>query len=211
MSLCCRFCGESLAHTFVDLGTSPVSNAFLPPDRLEAMEPHFPLHVRVCANCLLVQLPAFEAPEDIFSADYAYFSSFSDSWLEHCRRYAEAMCQKLSLGADSLVVELASNDGYLVQYFVSRGVPVLGVEPAATVAAAAREKGVETVCAFFGRNLAQKLKDEGRRADLLVGNNVLAHVPDVNDFVGGIKILLAENGVATLEFPHLLRLMEENQ
>ncbi|MBU2489559.1 MAG: class I SAM-dependent methyltransferase [Proteobacteria bacterium] len=211
MALTCRFCGEPLTHTFVDLGVSPVSNAFVSADRLDEMEPFFPLHARVCGKCLLVQLPAFEAPAAIFNEEYAYFSSFSDSWLAHCRQYAREMVPRLSLSPQSLVVELASNDGYLLQFFREQGVPVLGVEPAKNVAEAAREKGVETVCEFFGSALAGKLVSRGVRANLLVGNNVLAHVPDVNDFVEGMKILLAEGGVITMEFPHLLRLMEENQ
>jgi SAM-dependent methyltransferase len=206
----CRFCGAPLRETFVDLGMSPLSNAYLTADKLRRMEPFYPLHVWVCGQCFLVQLEAFETPEEIFG-DYAYFSSYSDSWLDHCRRYVEAMMKRLPLGAASRVVELASNDGYLLQYFQQHGVPVLGVEPARNVAQAAIAKGVPTESVFFGRQTAQRLRAEGRAADLLIGNNVLAHVPDLNDFVGGMKILLKPEGVITIEFPHLVRLIEGNQ
>jgi SAM-dependent methyltransferase len=205
----CRFCGAPLETVFVDLGMSPLANSYVPPERANAMEPFYPLRALVCDSCLLVQLEEFETPEAIFS-DYAYFSSYSTSWLEHSRRYVDQMTERWGLGPDSHVVELASNDGYLLQYFIERGVPVLGVEPAANVASAAVERGVPTVVEFFGVQTARALS-ETRRADLLLGNNVLAHVPDLNDFVQGMKVLLNDGGVITMEFPHLLRLIEENQ
>jgi SAM-dependent methyltransferase len=206
----CRFCNAALSHEFADLGVSPLSNAYVRPEDLQRMEPFFPLTVYVCAACLLVQLPAFETPENIFS-DYAYFSSYSDSWLAHARSYCRAMIERFALDATTQVVEIASNDGYLLQYFVEAGVPVLGVEPAANVAAVAREKGVETEVRFFGADTARELAASRDTAKLLLGNNVLAHVPDLNDFVAGLKILLAGDGVITMEFPHLLRLIEGNQ
>jgi SAM-dependent methyltransferase len=205
----CRFCGAPLQTVFADLGMSPLSNSYVPPERANAMEPFYPLCALVCERCLLVQLEEFETPEAIFS-DYAYFSSYSTSWLEHARRYVEQMVDRWGLTASSHVVELASNDGYLLQYFVQRGIPVLGVEPAANVAEVAIANGVPTLVEFFGVAVAEKL-GETRRADLLLGNNVLAHVPDLNDFVGGMKVLLADDGVITMEFPHLLRLIEANQ
>jgi hypothetical protein len=207
----CRFCSRPLEHVFVDLGESPLSNAFVDPSEEIDREPVFPLTVYVCDRCFLVQLPEHESADAIFSDDYVYFSSFSDSWLEHCRRYVEEMIRRFDLGPESQVIELASNDGYLLQYFAGRGVPVLGIEPAANVAAAAREKGIPTMVRFFGRDAAEELLARGTRADLLLGNNVLAHVPDLHDFVGGMKIALDQNGVITMEFPHLLRLIEENQ
>jgi hypothetical protein len=203
----CRFCDRPLERTFVDLGMSPLCESFVPPDRVEAMEPFFPLHVRVCDGCGLVQLPAFVSPEEIFT-EYAYFSAYSTSWVEHARRYVEAMIDRLGLGADSFAVELASNDGYLLQHFLGTDVRILGVEPAANVAKAAEERGVPTLVAFFGRDLAAQIVKEHGQADLIAGNNVLAQVPDLNDFVGGVAILLAENGTTTFEFPHLLRLVE---
>ena len=206
----CRFCDTALSHQFADLGMSPLSNAYLRPADLDRMEPFYPLTVFVCAECLLVQLPAFETPENIFS-DYAYFSSYSETWLAHARAYCEAMTARLGLGPQSQVVEIASNDGYLLQNFVAAGIPVLGVEPAANVAEVAREKGVETVVRFFGVETAKDLASQGRHADLLLGNNVLAHVPDLNDFVAGLKILLAPDGVITMEFPHLVQLIRGNQ
>jgi SAM-dependent methyltransferase len=208
--LTCRFCGTPLSHVFVDLGMSPLSNAYLAESQLLDPEPFYPLKVFVCHHCLLVQLPEFEPPEKIFS-DYAYFSSMSDSWLRHCEQYANAMRNRLSLGPASLVMEVASNDGYLLQYFRKAGVPVLGVEPAANVAEAAVAAGIPTVVRFFGAHTADDLAAQGRQADLLIGNNVLAHVPDVNDFVEGLRRALKPHGVLTLEFPHLLRLMDERQ
>jgi SAM-dependent methyltransferase len=206
----CRFCGAPLAHTFADLGMSPISNNYLSEEELGTMERFYPLHALVCGQCFLVQLEEFETPEAIFS-DYAYFSSYSTSWLEHCRRYAEMAAERFSLTRASHVVEIASNDGYLLQYFAERGVPVLGVEPAANVAEVAVEKGVPTEVDFFGEEVARKLSAAGRQADLLIGNNVLAHVPDLNDFVAGMKVLLAPEGTITMEFPHLERLVEDRQ
>jgi SAM-dependent methyltransferase len=206
----CRFCGTKLCHTFVDLGMSPLCESYLTRDRLNQMEPFYPLHVYVCGECFLVQLKAYVSAEDIFS-DYAYFSSYSDSWVEHARIYTEQMVQRFGLGPEHHVVELASNDGYLLQHFVAKGIPVLGVEPAANVAEVAVRKGVPTLVKFFGENTARELTAEGRQADLLLGNNVLAQVPDLNNFVKGMKILLKPQGVITVEFPHLMRLMEENQ
>jgi SAM-dependent methyltransferase len=205
----CRFCGAPLQHVFADLGSSPLANAYLSAARVGAMEPFYPLRAFVCERCFLVQLEEFETPERIFS-DYAYFSSYSASWLEHCRRYAEQMTETLRLESHSRVVELASNDGYLLQYFQEHGIPVLGVEPAANIAKVARRKGIPTLVEFFGRRVARRLAAESR-ADLLLGNNVLAHVPDLNDFVAGMKILLAPGGTITMEFPHLMRLIEDGQ
>jgi SAM-dependent methyltransferase len=206
----CRLCGAPLEHVVADLGVSPVANDYLDEDDLGRMEPFYPLKALVCAQCLLVQLEAFEPPERIFSDEYAYFSSYSSSWLDHARRYTTAMVERLGLGAESKVVEIASNDGYLLQYFVERGVQVLGVEPTANTAASAVAKGVPTAVRFFGRDAATELRAE-HTADLLVANNVLAHVPDLNDFVAGLALLLAPDGVLTIEFPHLLRLLEEAQ
>ena len=206
----CRFCGTALRRSFVDLGRSPLSNAFLTADQLREMEPHYPLHAYVCENCLLVQLEAFASPAAIFT-DYAYFSSFSETWLRHAEAYAARMTRELGLGADSLVVELASNDGYLLRYFRQHGIAVLGVEPAANVAAVAEAGGVPTEVAFFGVATAHRLAAAGKQADLICANNVLAHVPDLNDFVAGLPILLKPSGTITVEFPHLLRLIEERQ
>jgi SAM-dependent methyltransferase len=209
-ALACRFCSTPLGRIFADLGMSPLSNAYVKPERLLSMEPFYPLTVYVCDSCRLVQLPAVVTPETIFS-DYAYFSSYSDSWLEHARRYTAAMIERFGFGPHSRVVEIASNDGYLLQYFKQAGVPVLGVEPAANVAKVAEEAGVPTLVRFFGRQTARDLVEGGRTADLLLGNNVLAHVPDINDFVAGLKILLKADGVVTMEFPHLVQLMRGNQ
>lgn len=209
-NLTCRFCGTPLSHVFVDLGMSPLSNAYLAQSQLLDPEPFYPLKVFVCDHCHLVQLPEFEPPENIFS-DYAYFSSVSDSWLRHCEQYAEAMRNRLSLGSASLVMEVASNDGYLLQYFRRGGIPVLGVEPAANVAETAVAAGIPTVVRFFGAQAADDLAAEGHQADLLIGNNVLAHVPDINDFVEGLRRALKPEGVLTLEFPHLARLMQDRQ
>ena len=206
----CRFCAAPLEHTFVDLGMSPLCESYVPSDRLSSMEPFYPLHVRICEGCLLVQLEEFVTAEEIFT-EYAYFSSYSDSWVAHAREYVDSAVNRFGLDTGSLVVELASNDGYLLQHVVERGIPALGVEPAANVAAVAQEKGIETVVEFFGRDSAARLASDGRRADLIAANNVMAHVPDLNDFVGGMKILLAPQGVVTIEVPHLLRLIEANQ
>jgi len=206
----CRFCGTKLENTFVDLGMSPLCENYLASEHLNQMEPFYPLHVQVCGNCFLVQLEAYVTPEHIFS-DYAYFSSYSDSWLAHAKRYTDLMVERFGIGAKSFVVELASNDGYLLQYFVENKVPVLGIEPAANVADVAIRKGVPTIVKFFGRETARELVASGKQADLLLGNNVLAQVPDLNNFVAGMKILLKPDGLITMEFPHLQRLMEENQ
>ena len=205
----CRSCGTPLEATFVDLGMSPLANSLLTAEQASAMEPFYPLHARVCAKCFLVQLEEFESPVNIFS-DYLYFSSYSDAWLAHCSRYAEKMIETLRLGAQSKVVEIASNDGYLLQFFAKHGVPVLGIEPAGNVARVAIEKGIPTEVAFFGSQTASRLKD-GHAADLIAANNVLAHVPDINDFVSGFKILLKTRGTITVEFPHLLHLIAEGQ
>ncbi|HSL81373.1 MAG TPA: class I SAM-dependent methyltransferase [Thermoanaerobaculia bacterium] len=206
----CRFCDAPLQRTFVDLGVSPLANSYLEPEDLARPETFHPLKAYLCEGCFLVQLPEAAAPKEIFT-DYAYFSSVSTSWVEHARRYAEAVIGRFGLGPESLVVEIASNDGYLLRHFRERGVPVLGIEPASNVARAAVEAGVPTRNEFFTLELARDLAAEGVRADLLVGNNVLAHVPALNDFVAGVAAALAASGVATFEFPHLLRLMEEHQ
>ena len=209
-SAACRFCGAPLGLSFADLGMSPPSNSFLETANLNRMERFYPLHAWVCEKCFLVQLEEFETPEQIFS-DYAYFSSYSESWLAHAKAYTQAMTARLGLNAASFVVEIASNDGYLLQHFVAQGVPVLGIEPAANVAAVAEKKGVPTLVKFFGTRTASELAAAGRKADLILGNNVLAHVPDLNDFVRGMALLLKPGGVVTMEFPHLLKLMQENQ
>ena len=209
-ALRCRFCDAPLSRTFVDLGVSPLANSYLEPADLSRPETFHPLKAYLCEGCFLVQLPEAAAPEEIFT-DYAYFSSVSTSWVEHARRYAEAVIDRFGLGPESLVLEIASNDGYLLRHFRERGVPVLGVEPASNVARAAAEAGIPTRNEFFTLELARGLAAEGARADLLVGNNVLAHVPALNDFVAGVATALAASGVATFEFPHLLRLMEEHQ
>lgn len=206
----CRFCGTAFQHTVVDLGMSPLCESFLRADQLNQMEPFYPLRVWVCERCFLVQLEEYVTGEDIFT-DYAYFSSFSDSWLNHAREYVEKMIDNLELTSKSSVVEIASNDGYLLQYFVQRGIPALGIEPAANVAKVAEKKGVPTLVRFFGVETARELAAAGQKADLILGNNVLAQVPDLNDFVGGLKILLGPSGVITIEFPHLLRTIDGNQ
>ena len=206
----CRFCSSPLTRTFVDLGMSPLCESFVPAHALNHMEPFYPLHAFLCERCFLVQLDEYVTPDNIFT-EYAYFSSYSDSWVEHARRYVEQITARLSLGADSRVFEIASNDGYLLQHFVRKSIPVLGIEPAANVAKVAVSKGVPTVVRFFGVETASDLKRNPGPADLIVGNNVLAHVPDINDFVGGMKVLLKPTGTITMEFPHLVRLMEQNQ
>jgi len=206
----CRFCGAVLDATFVDLGMSPLCQTHIDAERLNHMEPFYPLHVRVCGRCFLVQLPEYVAPADIFS-EYAYFSSYADSWVEHARRYCESMRRRFALSRESFVVEIASNDGYLLQHFVAAGIPVLGVEPAANIASVARERGIRTEVCFHGRAAAARIAAQYGKADLVAGNNVLAHVPDINDFVAGMKLLLKPGGVVTMEFPHLQRLMEQNQ
>jgi SAM-dependent methyltransferase len=206
----CRFCGAPLQHFFADLGMSPLANSYLKPSELNRMEPFYPLQVYVCGECFLVQAGMYETPDHIFS-DYAYFSSFSDAWLQHAKTYTDMITERLGLSEKSQVIEIASNDGYLLQYFVKRGIPALGIEPAANVAEAAVKIGIPTLVAFFGPETARRLAEQGKQADLLIGNNVLAHVPDINEFVTGLKLALKPGGVITMEFPHLMRLMEENQ
>lgn len=206
----CRFCGTSLHRTFVDLGLSPLCETYPAASDFHRGEVYYPLHVYVCEKCFLVQLEEYESAESIFT-DYAYFSSYSDSWLKHSENYCNKVKSRFGLNEESFVVEVASNDGYLLQYFVRQGVPVLGIEPAANVAKVAVEKGVPTLVRFFGTELANELTADGRSADLVLGNNVLAQVPDLNDFVEGLKILLKPDGVLTLEFPHLLKLIELNE
>src|SRR4051812_307609 len=206
----CRLCAAPLTETFVDLGMSPLCESYLPADALDARESFYPLHVRICAQCLLVQLPAYVAGEDIFS-DYLYFSSYSDSWVAHAKRYAEEMTGRLGLGADSLVAEVASNDGYLLQHFVAAGIPVVGVEPAGNVAEVARAKGVRTEVRFLGAETGAEVAGMYGRADLVAANNVYAHVPDIRDFTAGLAALVKPTGLVTLEFPHLLRLIEGRQ
>jgi len=210
MASTCRFCSTPLTQTFCDLGTTPLSNSYIDAQDLDAPEPFYPLHAYVCSNCFLVQLDEFESPQEIFS-EYAYFSSYSDSWLAHSRKYVDEMRSRLNLDASSKVVEIASNDGYLLQYFLSAGVSVLGIEPAANVAAVATDKGIPTLVKVFGVATANELVESGQQADLLLGNNVLAHVPDINDFVAGMAIALKPDGIITMEFPHLLQLMHHNQ
>lgn len=204
----CRFCDRPLQHTFANLGMSPLANSYIKPAQMNQVERFFPLHALVCDGCFLVQLQEFESPEAIFG-DYAYFSSFSDSFLQHAKAYVEMAVDRFKLNGKSQVVEIASNDGYLLQYFVQKGIPVLGIEPAANVAEVARKRGITSLVKFFGTRTALEMKQEGRQADLLVGNNVLAHVPNLNDFVAGIKIVLKAEGVVTMEFPHLVRLIED--
>jgi hypothetical protein len=206
----CRFCRTRLRHTLIDLGMSPLCQTHIEREQLNHMEPFYPLHVWICDECFLVQLEEYVSPAQIFT-EYAYFSSYSDSWVEHARRYAEAMRARFGIDASKKVMEIASNDGYLLQHFVNAGVPVLGIEPAANVAKAAIAKGIPTTVRFFGVDTATAVRAEQGPANLLLGNNVLAHVPDINDFVGGMKVLLAPDGVITMEFPHLFRLMAENQ
>jgi 2-polyprenyl-3-methyl-5-hydroxy-6-metoxy-1,4-benzoquinol methylase len=206
----CRFCGANLRRTFVDLGMSPLCESYPSAADLNRGEVYYPLHVYVCEECFLVQLEQYESVENIFS-DYAYFSSYSDSWLKHAENYCNKMATRFGLNEKSLAIEVASNDGYLLQYFAKQHVPVLGIEPAANVAKVAVEKGVPTLVKFLSAQLANELAAEGRCADLVAGNNVLAQVPDLNDFVEGLKLLLKPDGVLTLEFPHLLRLMELNE
>ena len=206
----CRFCGTALRHTFVDLGMSPLCQTHIEPHQLNHMEPFYPLHVWLCHACFLVQLEEYVSPRDIFT-EYAYFSSYSDSWVAHAKRYVDAVSARFGLDRSKKIMEIASNDGYLLQHFVQKGIPVLGIEPAANVAKVAVEKGIPTTVRFFGVATAKEIVAEHGHADLLLGNNVLAHVPNINDFVGGMKILLRPGGVITMEFPHLFRLMAENQ
>src|SRR5215471_19057250 len=206
----CRLCGAELTRTFVDLGMSPLCESYIPEEALDEAESFYPLHVRLCESCLLVQLPAYVSGESIFS-DYAYFSSYSDSWVAHAKRYADAMIERLGLTPDSLVTEVASNDGYLLQHFQAAGVPVLGVEPAANVAEAARARGITTEVQFLGAETGRAIAQRYGRADLVAANNVFAHVPDIRGFAAGLRALVKDEGMVTLEFPHLLRLIERRQ
>lgn len=206
----CRSCSAPVYHTFVDLGMSPPCESFVAPDMIDGVEHYYPLHAYVCSECFLVQLHEYVTPQGIFE-EYAYFSSFSDSWVAHARQYCDMIADRLNLGAESFVVEIASNDGYLLQHLLERDIPIFGIEPAVNVAKAAIEKGIPTLTAFFGTALANTMVAEGRQADLIIGNNVLAQVPDLNDFVGGMKVLLKSAGVITLEFPHIAKLIAENQ
>jgi len=206
----CRFCGSILRTLFCDLGVSPLSNAYLTVKQLDQMEPHYPLRAYICENCFLGQVQAFESPENIFG-DYAYCSSYSDSWLQHAKTFATYACERFALTPSSFVVEVASNDGYLLKFFKEAGVPILGIEPAANIARMAQAIGIPTYVKFFGEQTARALAAEGKQADLLVGNNVLAHVPDLNDFVNGLEILLKPEGVLSMEFPHMLSIIQKNQ
>jgi hypothetical protein len=207
----CRFCKSSLTDVFIDLVNSPASNSFLLKEQLNEPEVFYPLKVYTCPNCFLVQVDEYKKSDAIFNSEYVYFSSFSTSWLEHSRKYTDTMTERFGLGPESLVVELASNDGYLLQYFKQKKIPVLGVEPTANTARVAMEKGIDTVVDFFGVRLGKQLAAENKKADLLLGNNVLAHVPDIVDFIGGMKLLLKDRGVITMEFPHLMQLVDNNQ
>jgi len=210
-SACCRFCGAGLQHVVADLGMSPMANAYVAPGGRNKGEIFYPLRAYVCANCLLVQLEEFETPEQIFGGDYAYFSSYSESWLDHARRYVDEVSTRFHLGAGSRVIEVACNDGYLLRWFLPRGAQVLGIEPAANCAEAARSLGIDVSVAFFGAACAAELAGQGWQADLMVANNVVAHVPDLNDFVEGFRLLLAPDGVVTFEFHHVLNLIARNQ
>jgi len=207
----CRFCKHKVETEFADLVNSPASNSYLTSEQLNEPEVFYPLKVMACEKCFLVQVDEYKKSEDIFNADYAYFSSFSTSWLAHSKKYTEMMINRFGYNEKSLVTEVASNDGYLLQYFKEKNVPVLGIEPTANTAAVAIKKGIPSVVDFFGVRLAKKLAGEGKKTDLLLGNNVLAHVPDINDFVGGMKVLVKEGGVVTMEFPHLYQLVLNNQ
>ena len=207
----CRFCKNPLTHEFADLVNSPPSNSYLRAEELNAPEVFYPLRVFVCEKCFLVQIDEFKKADEIFDKNYAYFSSFSKTWLEHSKKYVEMMCGRFGFDESSQIIEIASNDGYLLQYFKEKNIPILGIEPTLSTAQAAREKGIESWTEFFGVTLAEKLIAENRQADLLLGNNVLAHVPDLSDFVGGLKIALKPGGVITMEFPHVLQLVENNQ
>lgn len=207
----CRFCNHTLSRVFVDLNEAPASNSFLSKNDLQNPEAWYPLKLYVCDKCWLVQIAEYKKAEEIFSSDYVYFSSYSTSWLAHAKKYTEGMIERFGYNANSRVIEIASNDGYLLQYFKAQQIPVLGIEPTLSTAAVAREKGIESVTQFFGVKLAMQLVTEGRKADLLLGNNVLAHVPDLNDFVGGMKIVLKDKGVITMEFPHLFQLVKHRQ
>ncbi|MCG2735263.1 MAG: class I SAM-dependent methyltransferase [Candidatus Methanoperedenaceae archaeon] len=207
----CRACNTNLGEPFLSLGNSPLSNAYLSKEDLHRMEPYYPLEVYVCEKCYLVQLEEFETAKNIFSSDYAYFSSYSESWLQHCKNYTEMMINRFGFDKNSFVVEIASNDGYLLQYFKHHGIPVLGIEPASNTAHVAIKKGIPTDITFFDTSHAERMRNEGKLADLIIGNNVLAHNPNLNDFVEGLKQALKSDGIITMEFPHLLKLIEGNQ
>ncbi len=207
----CRFCNNKLEHSVINLGMSPLCQKHVKPENANDMEKFYPLHAFICNKCWLMQLEEFATPDEIFADEYAYFSSYSESWLNHARKYTEMMTERFAINNEKLVVEIASNDGYLLQWFVQKGIPVLGIEPAANCAEAAKAKGVRSEVKFFGKNTAVELSVKYGKADLLLGNNVLAHVPDINDFVSGMKEMLNTGGVITMEFPHLQRLIEENQ
>ncbi len=207
----CRFCNSLLSHEFVDLINAPPSNSFLERGQLNEPEVFYPLRLFVCEKCFLVQIDEYKKSDEIFSEDYAYFSSFSSTWLNHARDYVDSICERLSLDSKSFVIEIGSNDGYLLQYFQERKIPCLGIEPTKGTAQAAREKGIDVLEDFFGTFLANSIDSQGKKADLLIGNNVLAHVPDINDFVRGLKVALKDTGTITMEFPHLMRLVEGNQ
>lgn len=207
----CRFCGEKLTHEFIDLVNAPPSNAFLTKEQLNEPEVFYPLKLFVCDSCFLVQIDEYKKSSDIFDSEYVYFSSFSRTWLAHAKQFAAMMIEKYGYDQNSRIIEIASNDGYLLQYFNERGIPSLGIEPAEGAAVEAGKKGIETIVDFFGRRLAQSLADQGKKADLLIGNNVLAHVPDLNDFVAGLKIALKPSGIITMEFPHLMQLVDNCQ
>lgn len=207
----CRFCGNPLNFSVLNLGMSPLCQKHIKPENANEMEKFYPLHAYVCEHCWLMQLEEFASPDEIFADDYAYFSSFSETWLDHTRTYTDTMIERFGFNSNSLVVEIASNDGYLLQWFLQKGIPVLGIEPAANVARAAIEKGIRTEIEFFGRETAKTLSVQYGKADLLLGNNVLAHVPDINNFVAGMKAMLNPEGIITMEFPHLQRLIEGNQ
>lgn len=207
----CRFCKTTLQHEFINLGNAPASNSFLTADQLNKPEVYYPLKVFVCHQCFLVQIDEYQSSESIFNDEYVYFSSYSTSWLNHARQYTEMMTQRFALGTHSSVMEIASNDGYLLQYFAEKNIPVTGIEPTKNTAEVALGRGIPTIVDFFGTRLAAQLVTEDKQADLLVGNNVLAHVPDIVDFVAGMKIVLKPGGIITLEFPHLVRLIDGNQ
>ena len=207
----CRFCGNDLTHEFIDLGHSPPSNSFLSEEELNQPEVHYPLKLFVCDRCFLVQIDEYKNSQEIFSDRYIYFASFSSTWLEHSKKYVDMIVKRLNLGSDSLVIEIASNDGYLLQYVKEKNIPCLGIEPSSATAGAAREKGIEVIESFFGAVLAEQLREKAKQADLIIGNNVLAHVPDINDFVKGLGIIIKPEGTITMEFPHLVSLIEKNQ
>jgi len=206
----CRNCGNSLTYTFADLGASPLCNELVQPEKINKGQQTYPLHAYVCEECFLVQIGTGISPQEIY-ADYTYFSSYSDSWLDHSKQYVQEMTSNFNINPDCFVMEIASNDGYLLQYFKDKNIPILGIEPSGTVAKAAKEKGIPTEEVFFGKQTAEEIKSEYRSADLILGNNVLAHVPGIHDFMDGLEVVLSEDGIMTFEFPHLMQLVENNQ